>query len=78
VGDNQDQTILQAFLNVLEFWDDWYPNSHQAFEWPRVQTLHFDGSFWPHSASFNKRATAVIIDSATTPEYRGTKCGFVP
>jgi gamma-glutamyltranspeptidase/glutathione hydrolase len=53
-GDNQDQTILQAFLNVVEFWNDWYPNLHQAFEWPRVQTLHFYGSFWPHSAGFNK------------------------
>ena len=27
-GDNQDQTILQAFLNVVEFWGDWYPNVH--------------------------------------------------
>src|SRR5215475_4198674 len=53
-GDNQDQTILQAFLNIVEFWKDWYPNLHQAFEWPRVQTLHFYGSFWPHSAGFNK------------------------
>src|SRR5215831_3413143 len=53
-GDNQDQTILQAFLNVVEFWKDWYPNLHEAFEWPRVQTLHFYGSFWPHNAGFNK------------------------
>jgi gamma-glutamyltranspeptidase/glutathione hydrolase len=53
-GDNQDQTILQAFLNVVEFWPDWYPNLHEAFEWPRVQTLHFFGSFWPHGAGFNK------------------------
>jgi gamma-glutamyltranspeptidase/glutathione hydrolase len=53
-GDNQDQTILQAFLNVVEFWDEWYPNLHQAFEWPRFQTLHFHGSFWPHSPGFNK------------------------
>jgi len=53
-GDNQDQTILQAFLNVVEFWPDWYPNLHEAFEWPRVQTLHFFGSFWPHDAGFNK------------------------
>ena len=53
-GDNQDQTILQAFLNIVEFWPDWYPNLHQAFEWPRVQTLHFYGSFWPHTAGFNK------------------------
>ena len=53
-GDNQDQTILQAFLNIVEFWPDWYPNLHQAFEWPRVQTLHFFGSFWPHTAGFNR------------------------
>ena len=24
-GDNQDQTILQAFLSIVDFWDDWYP-----------------------------------------------------
>jgi len=53
-GDNQDQTILQAFLDVVEFWPDWYPNLHEAFEWPRVQTLHFYGSFWPHHSGFNK------------------------
>ena len=53
-GDNQDQTIIQAFLNIVEFWDDWYPNLHAALEWPRFQTLHFHGSFWPHSAGFNK------------------------
>ena len=33
-GDNQAQTILQAFLNVVEFWSDWYPNLHVAFERP--------------------------------------------
>jgi gamma-glutamyltranspeptidase/glutathione hydrolase len=53
-GDNQDQTILQAFLNIVEFWPAWYPNLHEAFDWPRVQTLHFYGSFWPHTAGFNK------------------------
>jgi gamma-glutamyltranspeptidase/glutathione hydrolase len=53
-GDNQDQTILQAFLNVVEFWPRWYPNMHEAFEWPRVSTSHFQGSFWPHTAGLNK------------------------
>jgi gamma-glutamyltranspeptidase/glutathione hydrolase len=53
-GDNQEQTILQAFLNVVEFWPEWFPNLHAAFRWPRVQTLHFYGSFWPHTAGFNK------------------------
>jgi gamma-glutamyltranspeptidase/glutathione hydrolase len=53
-GDNQDQTILQAFLSTIEFWDAWYPNLHAALERPRVQTLHFLGSFWPHEGGFNK------------------------
>jgi gamma-glutamyltranspeptidase/glutathione hydrolase len=63
-GDNQDQTILQTFLNIVEFWPDWYPNLHEAFMWPRVQTLHFYGSFWPHTAGFNKlNLEAPIPDS---------------
>ena len=53
-GDNQDQTILEAFLAIVEFWDRWYPNVHSALEWPRFQTLHFHGSFWPHTAGLNK------------------------
>ena len=53
-GDNQEQTILQAFLDIVEFWDDWYPNLHTAFAWPRVQTMHFYGSVWPHRAGFNR------------------------
>ena len=52
-GDNQEQTVLQAFLDIVEFWPDWYPNVHTALEWPRVQTLHFHGSFWPHNAGLN-------------------------
>ena len=64
-GDNQDQTILQTFLEVVEFWNDWYPNLHEAFEWPRVQTLHFFGSFWPHDAGFNRlNVEAGIPDEA--------------
>ena len=53
-GDNQEQTILQTLLNVLEFKEGWYPNLHVAIEWPRVQTLHFYQSFWPHSTGFNR------------------------
>jgi gamma-glutamyltranspeptidase/glutathione hydrolase len=37
-GDNQDQTILQALLSVLEFWDDWYPNLHAALDVPCTNT----------------------------------------
>lgn len=69
-GDNQDQTILQAFLNVVEFWDDWYPNLHQAFEWPRFQTLHFHGSFWPHTPGFNKLNLEATIPDAVANELK--------
>ena len=62
-GDNQEQTVLQAFLDIVEFWPDWYPNVHTAFEWPRVQTLHFHGSFWPHNAGLN-----VLNVEANMPE----------
>jgi gamma-glutamyltranspeptidase / glutathione hydrolase len=53
-GDNQDQTILQSFLAIVEFWPDWFPNLHDAIEWPRVSTSHMFGSFWPHSTGFNQ------------------------
>ena len=69
-GDNQDQTILQAFLNIVEFWDDWYPNLHSAFEWPRFQTLHFHGSFWPHSPGFNKLNLEQTIPEAVFNELK--------
>jgi gamma-glutamyltranspeptidase/glutathione hydrolase len=69
-GDNQDQTILQAFLNVVEFWPDWYPNLHEAFEWPRVQTLHFYGSFWPHNAGFNRLNVESTIPDAVFKELQ--------
>ena len=53
-GDNQEQTILQTLLNIVEFREGWYPNLHAAIEWPRVQTLHFYASFWPHESGFNR------------------------
>jgi gamma-glutamyltranspeptidase/glutathione hydrolase len=53
-GDNQEQTIIQALLNVLEFRSAWYPNLHAAFELPRLQTHHFLGSFWPHRIDANR------------------------
>jgi gamma-glutamyltranspeptidase/glutathione hydrolase len=69
-GDNQDQTILQAFLHVVEFWPEWYPNLHTAFEWPRVQTLHFYGSFWPHDAGFNKLNVEAVVPEAVFQELK--------
>lgn len=69
-GDNQDQTILQAFLNVVEFWNGWYPNLHSALEWPRFQTLHFHGSFWPHDAGFNKLNLEAAIPDPVFDELK--------
>ena len=53
-GDNQEQTILQMFLNIVEFPSLWYPNLHEAIQAPRVQSLHFYASFWPHETGFNE------------------------
>jgi gamma-glutamyltranspeptidase / glutathione hydrolase len=69
-GDNQEQTILQAFLSIVEFWDEWYPNLHKALERPRVQTSHFYGSFWPHSPGFNKLAVEAAVPDAVFNELK--------
>jgi gamma-glutamyltranspeptidase/glutathione hydrolase len=69
-GDNQDQTILQALLSIVDFWDDWYPNLHGALERPRVQTMHFYGSFWPHTAGFNQLNVEATIPDAVYDELK--------
>jgi gamma-glutamyltranspeptidase/glutathione hydrolase len=69
-GDNQDQTILQAFLSIVEFWDAWYPNLHAALERPRAQTLHFYGSFWPHKPGFNRLNVEATIPDAVYNELK--------
>ena len=69
-GDNQDQTILQAFLSIVDFWDDWYPNLHAALERPRAQTMHFYGSFWPHTAGFNQLNVEATIPDAVYNELK--------
>jgi gamma-glutamyltranspeptidase/glutathione hydrolase len=69
-GDNQDQTILQALLSIVDFWGDWYPNLHGALERPRVQTMHFYGSFWPHTAGFNQLNVEAAIPDAVYNELK--------
>ena len=69
-GDNQDQTILQALLSIVDFWDEWYPNLHGALERPRVQTMHFYGSFWPHTAGFNQLNVEATIPDAVFNELK--------
>jgi gamma-glutamyltranspeptidase / glutathione hydrolase len=46
-GDNQDQALLQLFLNVVEF----NMNAEQAVEAPRLQTRHLVSSFDNHAMS---------------------------
>jgi gamma-glutamyltranspeptidase/glutathione hydrolase len=79
-GDNQEQTILQTLLNVIEFEGGWYPNLHAAIEWPRVQTLHFYMSFWPHSTGFNRINIESNIGDEVIDEMRrrGHEVNVVP
>ena len=79
-GDNQEQTILQTLLNIIEFEEDWYPNLHAAIEWPRVQTLHFYMSFWPHSSGFNRINIESNIGDDVIDEmrHRGHDVNVVP
>jgi gamma-glutamyltranspeptidase/glutathione hydrolase len=79
-GDNQEQTILQTLLNIIEFEDGWYPNLHKAIEWPRVQTLHFYMSFWPHSTGFNRINIEANIgdDVIEAMQRRGHDVNVVP
>ena len=72
-GDNQDQTILQALLSIVDFWDEWYPNLHGALERPRVQTMHFYGSFWPHTAGFNQLNVEATIPDAVLQRAEGAR-----
>lgn len=44
-GDNQDQSLIQVFLNVVEFG----MNAEQAVEAPRFQTRHLVSSFDNHA-----------------------------
>jgi gamma-glutamyltranspeptidase / glutathione hydrolase len=69
-GDNQDQTILQALLSIVDFWNEWYPNLHGALERPRVQTMHFYGSFWPHTAGFNQLNVEATIPDVVYNELK--------
>jgi gamma-glutamyltranspeptidase/glutathione hydrolase len=79
-GDNQEQTILQALLNVLEFPGRWYPNLHTAFELPRIQTHHFLGSFWPHRIDANRLDVESTVPADVIEELkaRGHNIRAVP
>ena len=69
-GDNQDQTILQTFLNIVEFRAGWYPSLHDAIRWPRVRTQHLHGSFWPHAAGFTQLDVESDMGAGVAEELR--------
>jgi gamma-glutamyltranspeptidase/glutathione hydrolase len=79
-GDNQEQTILQALLNVVEFESKWYPNLHTAFELPRIQTFHFLSSFWPHRIDANRLdlETGITAEVLASLKARGHDVRMVP
>jgi gamma-glutamyltranspeptidase/glutathione hydrolase len=54
----------------VEFWPDWYPNLHAAFDRPRVQTLHLFGSPWPHTAGFNRLNLEAPIPDAVLEDLK--------
>lgn len=74
-GDNQDQALLQLFLNVVEFG----MNAQMAVEAPRVQTRHLVSSFDNHAMSpgdlmlderINPDVTANLVNRGHRTETR--------
>jgi gamma-glutamyltranspeptidase/glutathione hydrolase len=65
-GDNQDQALLQVFLNIVEF--DMSPQ--EAVEAPRFQTEHFYSSFGNHEfvpgkVNIERRVAKPVVDQLT-------------
>jgi len=65
-GDNQDQALLQLFLNVVEFG----MNAQMALEAPRFQTRHMVSSFDNHAMSpgdlmVDDRTPASVLNDLT-------------
>jgi gamma-glutamyltranspeptidase/glutathione hydrolase len=74
-GDNQDQSLLQLFLNVVEFG----MNAQQAAEAPRFQTRHLVSSFDNHAMNpgdlqlDDRLSPAVISDLMQRGHRVGTR-----
>lgn len=65
-GDNQDQALIQMFLNVVEFG----LNAQQAVEAPRFQTRHLVSSFDNHAWNrgdllLDERISAAVVTDLT-------------
>jgi gamma-glutamyltranspeptidase/glutathione hydrolase len=63
-GDNQDQSLLQVLLDVVEFG----MNAEQAIEAPRFQTRHLVSSFDNHAMTPGDLLLDERINSATATE----------
>ena len=70
-GDNQDQTILQAFLNVVEFWPDWYPEPARSFRVAaRADATFLSARSGRTTAGFNKLNVEAAIPDAVFDELK--------
>ena len=65
-GDVQCQSMVQMFLNVVEFGMD----VQQAIEAPRVSTWSFPNSFWPHAYYPGLIGMEGRIDGATARDLQ--------
>ena len=75
-GDNQDQSLIQVLLNVIEF----NMNVQEAVEAPRFQTLHLVSSFDDHRfnpgiLNLESRITKEVADQLAA---RGHKVEVIP
>jgi gamma-glutamyltranspeptidase/glutathione hydrolase len=75
-GDNQDQTLLQVLLNIIEF--DMSPQ--EAVEAPRFQTEHLYSSFdfhgfYPGKLNLERRIPQATVDRLTAMGHKVTVVG---
>ena len=69
-GDNQEQSLIQLFFNVVEFGD----NAQAAVEAPRFQTRHLVSSFDNHA--WNRGD--LLLDERISPQRRSRTGGTRP
>jgi len=70
-GDNQDQALLQVFLNIIEFG----MNPQEAVEAPRFDTQHYvssfdDHEFLPGSLNVEARIGPTVIDELKKKNHK--------
>lgn len=77
-GDNQEQSLIQVFLDVVEFG----MNAEQAIEAPRIQTRHLVSSFDNHAMNpgdllLDERINPTVMAELMKREHRvGTRARF--